>query len=83
MSDKKIIDSDELDYWLGDSASAGGNCPALIKAPGGCVVQGKTLSADTLAGVREVTAAHGKGTGPDETAVFIPQNLIDQIRSAI
>jgi hypothetical protein len=53
-----------------------------MRAPGGYVVQGKTLSAATFAGVRKITAAHDKATGPDETAVFIPGNLIDQIRVA-
>jgi hypothetical protein len=81
MQDGKWIDPDELDYWLGDTGSGGGNCPAVLRAPGGYIVQGKGLSADTLAGVREVTAAHDKGTGPDETAVWIPENIIEQIRS--
>jgi hypothetical protein len=76
------IDSALLAYLVGDSDSGGGNCPAIMTAPGGYLVQGKTLSAATLAGVREITAAHGKATGPDETAVFIPGNLIDQMRAA-
>jgi len=82
VSAGKIIDSADLSYLVGDSGSAGGNCPAFIKAPGGYVVQGKTLSAGTLAGVREITAAHNKATGPDETAVFIPDNLIKQLMAA-
>jgi hypothetical protein len=76
------IDIALLAYLVGDSTSGGGNCPAIVKAPGGYVVQGKALSSATLAGVREITAAHGKATGPDETAVFIPGNLIDQMRAA-
>jgi hypothetical protein len=80
---KISIEPGDLEYWVGDNDSGGGNCPAIIKAPGGFIVQGKLLSAGTLAGVREVTATHDKATGPDETAVFIPQNLIDQIRAAV
>jgi hypothetical protein len=79
---KIVIDPGDLSFLVGDTGSGGGNCPAIVRAPGGYVVVGKLLDAGTLAGVREVTAAHGKGTGPDETAVFIPDNLIDQIRAA-
>lgn len=77
----KHIDPQDLTYLVGDSTSGGGNCPAIMGAPGGFVVVGKVLSAGALAGVREVTAAHDKATGPDETAVFIPANLIDQLRA--
>ena len=45
MSNGKRFDPDELDYWLGDTGSGGGNCPAVLKAPGGYVVQGKILDA--------------------------------------
>ena len=55
-----------------DRDSNVGNCPAMYEAPGGYVVQGKLLDDATRAQLRDL--------GSDETAVFIPANVIDRIR---
>ena len=57
--------------WKTDG-SAVENCPALYKAPGGYVVQGKVLDAETRAALRQV--------GGDEDAVFVPADVIDRIK---
>ena len=54
-----------------DRDSNVGNCPAMYEAPGGYVVQGKALDAATRAQLRDL--------GDDETAVFVPANVIDRI----
>lgn len=66
------ITDDELDYLWKDPASGGGGCPALYKAPGGYVVQGKALSEDTLARLRQLAG--------DEDAVFVPAAVLDRLR---
>ena len=55
-----------------DSGSGTGDCPALYRAPGGYVVQGKVLDAETRAKLRDL--------GGDEAAVFIPANVLDRLR---
>lgn len=55
-----------------DSASNTGNCPAMYEAPGGYVIQGKLLDEATRAQLRDL--------GSDESAVFVPANVIDRIR---
>lgn len=57
--------------WKTDS-SAVENCPALYRAPGGYVVQGKVLDAETRAALRQLAG--------DEDAVFVPADVIDKIR---
>lgn len=54
-----------------DSGSNVGNCPALYEAPGGYVVQGKVLDAETRAQLQDL--------GNDEAAVYVPANVIDRI----
>jgi hypothetical protein len=46
-----------------------GNCPARYEAPGGYVIQGKRLDAETRAQLRDL--------GIDEDAVFVPADVID------
>ena len=46
-----------------------GNCPARYKAPGGYVIQGKRLDAETRAQLRDL--------GADEDAVFVPADVVD------
>lgn len=75
---KKHFDPDEIDFLFGDTDSGGGNCPAVLRVPGGRIVQGKQLDAATLAAVAEITGARGYGTGPDEAALFIPDNINEQ-----
>ena len=55
-----------------DRDSNVGNCPALYRADGGYVVQGKVLDAETRAKLRDL--------GGDEAAVFIPANVLDRLR---
>jgi hypothetical protein len=57
--------------WKTDT-SAIENCPALYKAPGGYVVQGVTLDAETKAQLRQL--------GSGEDAVFVPADVIDRIK---
>jgi hypothetical protein len=54
------------------SGSATGNCPALYAAPGGYVVQGKVLDAETRAKLRQL--------GSDEDGVFVPADVIERIK---
>ena len=62
----------EIRFMWKDAGSNVGNCPAMYEAPGGYVVQGKALDAATRAQLRDL--------GGDETAVFVPANVIDRIR---
>ena len=55
-----------------DSGSNVGNCPAMYKAPGGYVIQGKALDEATRAQLRDL--------GGDEDGVFVPANVIDRIK---
>jgi len=55
-----------------DEASGVGNCPAMYEAPGGYVIQGKTLGSGTRAQLLDL--------GGGEDAVFVPANVIDRIR---
>ena len=57
--------------WKTDG-SAVENCPALYEAPGGYVVQGKVLDAETKAQLRQF--------GGGEDAVFVPADVIERIK---
>jgi hypothetical protein len=58
--------------WKTDSSGIE-NCPAMYRAPGGYVVQGKTLDSETRARLRQL--------GDDEDAVFVPADVVEKIRS--
>jgi hypothetical protein len=62
----------KIRFMWKDAGSNVGNCPAMYEAPGGYVIQGKELDAATRAQLRDL--------GGDETAVFVPANVIDRIR---
>jgi hypothetical protein len=62
----------QIKYLWKTSGSNTGNCPAMYEAPGGYVVQGKMLDGETRAQLRDL--------GGDETAVFVPADVIDRIR---
>ena len=62
----------EIRFMWKDEGSQVGDCPAIYEAPGGYVVQGKLLDAGTRAQLRQL--------GGDETAVFVPANVIDRIK---
>jgi hypothetical protein len=55
-----------------DLGSNVGDCPALYQVPGGYVVQGKLLGDQTRLRLRDM--------GSDETAVFVPANVLDRLR---
>lgn len=63
-----------IKFMWKDAGSNVGNCPALYEAPGGYVVQGKHIDAETRAQLRDL--------GADEDAIFVPANVIDRIRQA-
>jgi hypothetical protein len=50
-----------------------GNCPARYEAPGGYVIQGKKLDAETRAQLRDL--------GFDEDAVYVPADVVDSATS--
>lgn len=62
----------EIRFMWKDEDSNVGNCPAIYEAPGGYVIQGKHIDDDTRERIRDL--------GGDETAVFVPANVIDRIR---
>lgn len=62
----------KIRFMWKDAGSNVGNCPAMYEAPGGYVVQGKLLDETTRGQLRDL--------GSDETAVFVPANVIDRIR---
>jgi hypothetical protein len=49
-----------------------GNCPAMYRAEGGYVIQGKRLDTETRTQLRDL--------GTDEDGVFVPADVIDRIR---
>ena len=62
----------EIKFMWKTDGSAIENCPALYEAPGGYVVQGKVLDAETRARLRQL--------GSDEDGVFVPADVIDRIK---
>lgn len=71
-----------LEFMWKDVASGNGDCPALYKVDGGHIVVGKLLTGDDLAQVQSVGEAHNSGIGADETAVFLPANVLDRLRES-
>lgn len=63
----------KIRFMWKDDSSYTGNCPAMYEAPGGYVVQGKKLDAETRAQLRDL--------GGDEDGVFVPANVIERIRA--
>jgi hypothetical protein len=72
----------DLEFMWKDGNSGNGDCPALYKVEGGHIVVGKLLDADDLAQVRNVGEANNSGIGTDETAVFLPANVLDRLRES-
>lgn len=62
----------QLDWLWKDDTSGKNGCPALYRAPGGYVVQGLKLDAETRAQLRQLADA--------EDAVFVPANVLDRLR---
>lgn len=64
----------KLTFMHKTSGSGNGSCPALYATDdGGYVVQGKFLAPDDVAQLRDL--------GDDETAVWIPADVIDRLRA--
>ena len=63
-----------IEFLWKDDRSGGGGCPALYEAPGGYVVQGVKLDAETRAKLRQLAA--------DEDAVYVPANVLDRLRAS-
>lgn len=61
----------KIRFMWKDIASGGGGCPAIYEAPGGYVVQGKLLDAETRAQLRDLAA--------DEDAIFVPDNVLSRL----
>ena len=70
----------DLEFMWKDSASGNGDCPALYRTDGGYIVVGKNLSAADIAQVHAVGSANNSGIGDDESALFIPANVLDRLR---
>ncbi|WP_405149382.1 hypothetical protein OG589_14340 [Sphaerisporangium sp. NBC_01403] len=62
----------QISFMWKDDASGGGGCPAMYEAPGGYVVQGKKLDAETRAQLRQLAI--------DEDAIFVPANVLDRLK---
>ena len=71
----------ELQFLWKDVNSGGNGCPALIKAAGGYYVQGKTVDAETRAAIQAVADANHAGLSADEDVIFVPDNVLDRLRS--
>ena len=62
----------QIQFMWKTRESATGSCPAMYKAPGGYVIQGKRLDDATRAQLRDL--------GGDENAVWVPADVIDRIK---
>jgi hypothetical protein len=65
----------QIEFMYKTGGSFTGSCPAKYKvteAPGGYVIQGKKLDAETRAQLRDL--------GGDEDGVWVPADVIDRIQ---
>jgi hypothetical protein len=70
----------DLEFLWKTSDSGNGDCPSLFKTTGGYIAVGKILNSDDLAQVHTAGRANNSGIGADETAVFIPADVLDRLR---
>ncbi|WP_068922229.1 lipid A biosynthesis lauroyl acyltransferase [Planobispora rosea] len=61
-----------IKFMWKDTQSGGGGCPAIYEAPGGYVVQGVKLDAETRAQLRQLA--------DNEDGVWVPANVLDRLR---
>lgn len=66
------MEFDEITFMWKDESSNIGDCPAIYRVDGGYIVQGKHLGDRTAGRLRDL--------GSDETAVFVPANVLDRLR---
>jgi hypothetical protein len=71
---------ENIQFLWKTSASGNGDCPSILKVDGGYVLVGKNLDEQTAAQIAAVGRAHNSGIGIDETAVFLPADVIDRLR---
>jgi hypothetical protein len=62
----------KIKFLWKDTGSGGGGCPAIYRAPGGYVVQGKLLDEETRAQLRQLAT--------NEDAIYVPANVLDRLR---
>lgn len=62
----------KIEFLWKDTGSGGGGCPAIYRAPGGYVVQGKLLDDETRAQLRQLAG--------DEDAIYVPANVLDRLQ---
>jgi hypothetical protein len=70
----------ELQFLWKDINSGGNGCPALIQAPGGYYVQGRTVVGDERSAVQAVSDANRAGLAEGEDVIFVPANVLDRLR---
>jgi hypothetical protein len=70
----------DLQFMWKDGDSLNGDCPALYKVDGGHIVVGKLLTEDEIAEVHAAGSAHNSGIGVGDTAVFLPENVLNRLR---
>ncbi len=70
----------DLEYLWKTGDSAGGECPSLFKVDGGYITVGRALTTDELAQVDTLGRANNAGIGEGETAVFLPDDVLDRLR---
>jgi hypothetical protein len=65
---------ERIEYMWKDTGSGGGGCPSLSKThgPDGYAVVGKIVDAETLAKIPQIA--------DDETAVWVPANVLDRLK---
>ncbi|MEU4236811.1 lipid A biosynthesis lauroyl acyltransferase [Actinoplanes sp. NPDC026619] len=71
---------DRIQFLWKSSSSGNGDCPSIMQVDGGYVLVGKVLDGEALAQVHAIGQANNSGIGADETAVFLPADVIDRIR---
>jgi hypothetical protein len=72
----------KIEFMWKSGESGNGDCPSIMAVDGGYVLVGKNLDETTIAQIHSVGRANNSGIGTDETAVFLPADVIDRIRNA-
>ena len=62
----------EIKFMWKAQGSGGGGCPALYRAPGGYVVQGKKLDPQTRAMLQQLA--------DDEDGIWVPDDVLDRLK---
>lgn len=70
----------DLAFLWKTGESGNGDCPSLFKTDGGYIAVGKLLNSEDLDQVAALGRANNSGIGADETAVFIPADVLDRLR---